>query len=356
MDITFTTTPKLEALRREVRAWLDEELPPEYEGFQWDFEEDPERWAFYRQFWKKQGAKRWLEPTWPREYGGAEMSRARGARRAGGVRPPARGRLRRDRHAGGPGDPASRHRRAEGGVPARHGGGRDHVGRGLHRAELGLRPGVAAHACRARRRRVGDQRPEDVLHRGSPLQLDHHRGAHRSRRAKRHKGISYFLAPMDSPGIELRPLDNIADGRQNLVFLDDLRVPGEPHARRPQPGLAAGVVRDRRQPDPDVRRRRPRPGGGVRARNRPARRGCSTSWCSTAARRRASGTLLSRRPRRPHAARRPRDRRRGREDAAVRGRVRVRHAPAPGDHQGVPTRVRADVHGDPRPAGPDPVG
>lgn len=29
MDITFTTTPKLEALRHEVRAWLDEELPPE---------------------------------------------------------------------------------------------------------------------------------------------------------------------------------------------------------------------------------------------------------------------------------------------------------------------------------------
>src|SRR4051794_41830315 len=74
MDITFTTTPRLEALRGEVRSWLDEELPPEYEGFQWDFEEDPERWAFYRQFWKKQGAQRWLEPTWPREYGGAEVS------------------------------------------------------------------------------------------------------------------------------------------------------------------------------------------------------------------------------------------------------------------------------------------
>src|ERR1700677_3036972 len=76
MDITFTTSPRLESLRDEVRSWLDEQLPPEHEGFQWDFEEDPERWAFYRQFWKKQGARRWMEPTWPKEYGGAEMSAA----------------------------------------------------------------------------------------------------------------------------------------------------------------------------------------------------------------------------------------------------------------------------------------
>ena len=79
MDITLTTTPRLEVLRDQVRSWLDDELPREFEGFQWDFEEDPDRWAFYRTFWKHQGAERWLEPTWPRQYGGAEMS-ARQAR------------------------------------------------------------------------------------------------------------------------------------------------------------------------------------------------------------------------------------------------------------------------------------
>ena len=74
MDITFSTSPRLEQLRHEVRAWLDAELPADYEGFQWDFEEDPDRWAFYRRFWKKLGVNRWLEPQWPYEYGGAEMS------------------------------------------------------------------------------------------------------------------------------------------------------------------------------------------------------------------------------------------------------------------------------------------
>ena len=148
MDITFTTTPKLEALRDEVRAWLDEELPPEYEGFQWDFEEDPERWAFYRQFWKKQGAQRWLEPTWPREYGGAEMS-ARQARvvqeefdrrRAGGLAGigmqvgPSILRLGTDEQK-------------KAFLPGMA-GRRDHVGRGLHRAEL--RAPTSRRCARAR--------------------------------------------------------------------------------------------------------------------------------------------------------------------------------------------------------------
>jgi 3-oxocholest-4-en-26-oyl-CoA dehydrogenase alpha subunit len=43
----------------------------------------------------------------------------------------------------------------------------------------------------------------------------------------RHKAISYFVSPMDVPGLELRPLYNLADGRQNLLFFDDFRVPDE---------------------------------------------------------------------------------------------------------------------------------
>jgi alkylation response protein AidB-like acyl-CoA dehydrogenase len=67
IEVSSTTTPKLEGLRREVRDWLDVELPVAFEGFQWDFEEDPDRWAFYREFWRRQGARRWLEPAWPRQ-------------------------------------------------------------------------------------------------------------------------------------------------------------------------------------------------------------------------------------------------------------------------------------------------
>src|SRR3990170_797343 len=44
--------------------------------------------------------------------------------------------------------------------------------------------------------------------------------------APKHKGISYFLVDMKSPGISVRPLINMADGKGfNEVFFDNVRVP-----------------------------------------------------------------------------------------------------------------------------------
>jgi alkylation response protein AidB-like acyl-CoA dehydrogenase len=61
-------------------------------------------------------------------------------------------------------------------------------------------------------------------------------GAHRSNwgwiaartdfEAPKHKGISMFLMPMDSPGISIRPLINMAGQHGfNEVFLEDVRIP-----------------------------------------------------------------------------------------------------------------------------------
>ena len=47
--------------------------------------------------------------------------------------------------------------------------------------------------------------------------------------AKKHAGISYILLPMDTPGIEVQPLQtmsgNIGDNSFNQVFFQDVRVP-----------------------------------------------------------------------------------------------------------------------------------
>jgi len=225
MDITFTTTPRLEALREEVRTWLDEELPPGFEGFQWDFEEDPARWDFYRAFWKQQGAKRWLEPTWPREYGGAEMSAQQARviqeefdrRRAGGLAGigmqvgPAILRLgtEEQKQAFLPGMAAGEIMWAEGYTE----------------------PNAGSDLASLRTRAVLDGDEWVIDGQKTFCTAGHHCNwfiiAARTDPdvTQRHKGISYFLSPMGAPGIELRPLQNIADGRQNVVFLDGVRVP-----------------------------------------------------------------------------------------------------------------------------------
>jgi 3-oxocholest-4-en-26-oyl-CoA dehydrogenase alpha subunit len=225
MDISFTTTPRLEALRQEVRAWLDAELPAEYEGFQWDFEEDLDRWAFYRQFWKQQGAQRWLEPTWPREYGGAEMSQRQGQiiqeefdrRRAGGF-------------AGigmqvGPAILRLGTQEQKDYFLPRMAAGE------IMWAEGYTEPDAGSDLASLRTRAVPDGDGWVIDGQKTFCTAGHHCNwmiiAARTDpdASKRHKGISYFLAPLPSPGIELRPLENIADGRQNLVLIDGLRVP-----------------------------------------------------------------------------------------------------------------------------------
>jgi alkylation response protein AidB-like acyl-CoA dehydrogenase len=40
----------------------------------------------------------------------------------------------------------------------------------------------------------------------------------------KHRGLSLFLVPANTPGITFRPLPTLGDGRQNEVFFDDVRV------------------------------------------------------------------------------------------------------------------------------------
>ncbi len=74
MDFSLKYTGEQERFAREVRDWLDENIP---EGL--DTKRDAQRMSYEefqirRQFAKKLGAKGWLYPTYPPEYGGGGLS------------------------------------------------------------------------------------------------------------------------------------------------------------------------------------------------------------------------------------------------------------------------------------------
>ncbi len=104
--------------------------------------------------------------------------------------------------------------------------------------------------------------------------------------APKHKGLTMFLVPMDTPGIEITPVETMGGERTNITFYSDVRVPDSARVGEVDAGwtvMHAALVYERNsanwgEPDHLVeavaglgararRRRRPpvrRPGGASR--------------------------------------------------------------------------------------------
>jgi len=70
----FRLTSEEEAFRQEVRDWLRDNLPKDWQEDRFTRDRDPETWNIYRGFAKKLAAKRWVAPHWPVDYGGLGLS------------------------------------------------------------------------------------------------------------------------------------------------------------------------------------------------------------------------------------------------------------------------------------------
>ena len=223
----FRDSPDEAAFRQEVRDFLAAELPSLARR-----EDDDEagggldRYGAYPEWQRKLAARGWVAPAWPREYGGAgltvlqqvvfneEMARAR-APRPGGVGV---------NYAGptiilhGSDDQKRQHLRPilSGEVIWCQGFSEPEAGSDL--------AGLQTRAVRD-----GD----DYVVNGQKIWTS---GAQFARRmillartdpqAPKHKGISYFLLDMKSPGVTIRPLMNMAGVPGfNEVFFDNVRVP-----------------------------------------------------------------------------------------------------------------------------------
>lgn len=221
MDFRFTDAEL--AFQKEVRDFLDKELTPEVSS---EVEHDA-GWAPHtRAFVHKLGAKGWLTPSWPKEYGGmgatymqryiiAEELALRagprvliGATMAGScimlygseeqkkkyLLPIARGEI---EFALGYTEPES----------------------GSDLANLDIRA-VESGDCYI----INGQK---IFNTGCHYSDYHWLGARTDTTVPRHKGISLFIVDLKSPGISLSPIITMADYRTNAVYYDNVRVPKE---------------------------------------------------------------------------------------------------------------------------------
>ncbi|MGH8006821.1 MAG: acyl-CoA dehydrogenase family protein, partial [Candidatus Binatia bacterium] len=225
MDFNFT--PEEEAFRQELRTWLQNNLPKDYDPENLDAGEADSRFEFQRAWQKKAHAAGWVGIHWPEEYGGRgasliemfifnqEMTKARAPRYANTL-----------------GIMMS-------GPTLIHWGTEDQKQRYLPKILSGeeiwceglSEPNAGSDLASMQIRAVedgdsfvvnGQKVWTSFAHRAEYIQLF----VRTDPNAAKHKGITCLIVDMKSPGVTVRPLVQITgDADFNEVFFEDVRVP-----------------------------------------------------------------------------------------------------------------------------------
>jgi alkylation response protein AidB-like acyl-CoA dehydrogenase len=223
MDFRFT--PEEEAFRQELRSWLKDNVPPNWEGV--FLEEEEEEWKQGRAFIKKLAEKGWVAPGWPKEYGGMEASPAL--------------QLAYNEEMGYQRAPIGSIVQSVGyiGPAILFFGAEEQKRQHLPPVTAGetvwcqgySEPEAGSDLASLKTRAVKDG--DDYVINGDKTWTSN---AHRSDwcillartdpAAPKHKGISFFLVDMKLPGITVQPVMNMTNVHSfNQVFFEDVRVP-----------------------------------------------------------------------------------------------------------------------------------
>lgn len=236
MDFHFT--PEQEALRRQIRGFLDQHVTPAHRR---EYDADHTPGPLSKALLRKLGETGWLGIGWPTEYGGQGRSMM---------------------------DQVVFYEELE----------KDHVYYGdltitslamalirigsedqkkeflpkiLH-GELSIclgytEPGAGSDLASLKTRAVRDG--DDYVLNGQKVFTT---GAHYSShiwllartdpRAPKHKGVSLFLFPLDTPGVTIRPIYTMEGIRTNEVFLEDVRVPASCMVGKENTGFYSAAV------------------------------------------------------------------------------------------------------------------
>jgi alkylation response protein AidB-like acyl-CoA dehydrogenase len=220
----FSFSEQQTAFRAEVTAFLRDALPADWEGA--DNAIDDESYEFGRRFLKKLAPKHWIAPAWPKKYGGLEMdlwdqlifNEEMGYARAPIVNTAAVGYLGPTIILYGTEEQKQKH------LPGITSG--DVVW-----CQGYSEPNSGSDLASLQTRAVQDG--DDFVINGQKIWTSqaHYADwmfvlARTDPDAPKHRGISYFLLDMKTPGVTVRPLINMADGEGfNEVFFENVRVP-----------------------------------------------------------------------------------------------------------------------------------
>ncbi len=226
MDFFFT--PAQEALRAEIRRWLDDTLPPaERDTSRRVFGSLEEEFAYLTAWQRRQYTGGWVGLQWPRAYGGRgltlmeqaicqeELARARAPQLANRV----------GINLVGP-------------TLIAHGTEtqkRRYLPRILDAGEIWCQlfsePGAGSDLAALRTR--ADPQGDDFVVTGQKVWTSYAQFSHygillarTDPAAPKHRGISYLIVDMQSPGITIRPLRQLTGSEEfSEVFLEEVRVP-----------------------------------------------------------------------------------------------------------------------------------
>lgn len=231
MDFGFT--PEEEKLRREVRDFLQKEVTPEViaEVAEYCGGAGP---VFGRKFIQKMGARSWLCPTWPKEYGGLDSTEMVGF-------------MMRDEmtYAGAP---VSLIGASMAGPTILRCGSDEikkeflpRIAKGEIEMALGYTEPQAGSDLAALEIRAEDKSEVEADDKGDYFLLngqkmfnthahfaDYHWLGARTETdpaVRRHRGISLMVVDLKSPGITIRNMLTIAGWKTNEVFYDNVKVP-----------------------------------------------------------------------------------------------------------------------------------
>jgi alkylation response protein AidB-like acyl-CoA dehydrogenase len=224
--VNLRLTEEQEALRAEVNAWLRTVMRPEIESFPYSEEENPDE---LRAFNRQLAQRGWIAPAWPKQYGGMELGAVEQlvfgeemayARAPNGARGPAVGYAGPTIQLAGTEEQKGRHLPGITNWDVVWCQGFSEPGSGSDLASL------ATTATRD-----GD----DWILNGTKIWTSHghyadwmYLLARTDHEAPKHRGITYFLLDLKSPGVSFQPLLNIA-GRKGFgqFFFDNVRMPAE---------------------------------------------------------------------------------------------------------------------------------